>query len=340
MAVNKHVLLRYKILNDCFRNPHRMYCIDDLVYECNRALELASYTVVSKRTIQEDIKNLQLSPYYVEFQEPSYYGHKKFYRYKDPSYTLPIIGITKKGKEAICETIEILNNYQGYPQYDWVRLCLMQIEQGNTLNVDSSYVSFQHNADMEGICHFQYLLGAIINKQPLEIEYETYKQCRNSNIVHPYHLKQYNNRWFLIGYTESIGKLSVYALDRILSLKQLLIDYRSTEIDFEEYFEDVIGVTIIDREIEDVLLKVSAKRYPYIATKPLHQTQTLLKELCTEEDNVVRLRVIINNELEAELLSFANDVEVLEPRWFRERIIAKVSALNKLYLNNEENLHG
>ncbi len=35
MPVDKQVLLRYQVLNKCFRNRYREYTIDDLVDECN-----------------------------------------------------------------------------------------------------------------------------------------------------------------------------------------------------------------------------------------------------------------------------------------------------------------
>ena len=38
MPVDKQVLLRYQVLNDCFRNPYREYGIDDLVDACSEAM--------------------------------------------------------------------------------------------------------------------------------------------------------------------------------------------------------------------------------------------------------------------------------------------------------------
>lgn len=55
MPVDKQVLLRYKVLNRCFRNRYREYTIDDLVDACNEALRKADKQDVSKRTIQNDI---------------------------------------------------------------------------------------------------------------------------------------------------------------------------------------------------------------------------------------------------------------------------------------------
>lgn len=88
-------------------------------------------------------------------------------------------------------------------------------------------------------------------------------------------MKQYNNRWFLFGFNEEFKEMSNLAIDRIISLNEINLKYRTNnEIDFEEYFEDVVGVTIrTDVPIEKVLIKVTNEVWPYIKSKPLHGSQ-------------------------------------------------------------------
>ena len=59
MPVDKQVIERYRVLNECFRNSYRDYTIDDLVDECNKALRRLDKPEVSKRTIQNDIVNME-----------------------------------------------------------------------------------------------------------------------------------------------------------------------------------------------------------------------------------------------------------------------------------------
>lgn len=65
MPVDKQVNIRYEVLNKCFRDLYNEYTIDDLVEECNEALErhFDKTKTVSKRTVQDDIAPLQESPY-------------------------------------------------------------------------------------------------------------------------------------------------------------------------------------------------------------------------------------------------------------------------------------
>ena len=114
--------------------------------------------------------------------------------------------------------------------------------------------------------------------------------------------------------------------------------YQESEVDFEEYFDDVIGVTVPERcEPVDVILSVSNNRYNYIKTKPLHLTQRKLGE-----DNGytrISINVKINRELIALLLSFGSDVEVLSPASLRIMMKNEISAMSYKDRIDEENLH-
>ena len=89
MPEDKQVHIRYQVLNKCLRDPFKEYTIDDLVDVCNAVLRKADRQEVSKRTIQNDIAQLQLDPYYVRLDESLFRGKKRIYRYYDMDYTLP-----------------------------------------------------------------------------------------------------------------------------------------------------------------------------------------------------------------------------------------------------------
>lgn len=62
-------------------------------------------------------------------------------------------------------------------------------------------------------------------------------------VINPYHLKQYNNRWFLFCFNEEYQTISNYPLDRIVSLEELNKEFEPSTINWMDYFEDIIGVT-------------------------------------------------------------------------------------------------
>ena len=339
MPVDKQVLLRYQVLNDCFRNPYREYDIDDLVDACSEAMrrKLDMTAGVSKRTVQNDIANLQLPPYSIRLDETFYRGKKRLYRYTDTNYSLPMYRMNDGERNKIQDAIYVLKDFEGEPLYDWARTVLMQVEGGLLNETTKSVVSFQTNPDLKGLNLFNELLQAILSKRVLKITYAPFGKDSYQERIYPYHLKQYNDRWYLIAQAVGYETFAHYALDRIESFEEIQMKYKEADVDFEEYFDDVIGVTVPADEPEDIIIKVTKKRYNYIKTKPLHMSQRVVEE--GDDYAVISINVKVNNELEAQLLSFGSDVEVISPASFRARISEKIKEMNQKYMNDAENLH-
>lgn len=339
MPVDKQVLLRYQVLNDCFRNPYREYDIDDLVDACSDAMrrKLDMTAGVSKRTVQNDIANLQLPPYSIRLDETFYRGKKRLYRYTDTNYSLPMYRMNDGERHKIQDAIYVLKDFEGEPLYDWARTVLMQVEGGLLNETTKSVVSFQTNPDLKGLNLFNELLQAILTKRVLKITYAPFGKDSYQERIYPYHLKQYNDRWYLIAQAVGYETFAHYALDRIENFEEIQMKYKEAYVDFEEYFDDVIGVTVPADEPEDIIIKVTKKRYNYIKTKPLHMSQRVVEE--GDDYAVVSINVKVNNELEAQLLSFGSDVEVISPASFRARISEKIKEMNQKYMNDAENLH-
>ena len=328
MPVDKQVLLRYQVLNKCFRNRYREYTIDDLVDECNKALHRIDKPDVSKRTIQNDINMLE-ADYGIRLNERLRQGRKRLYRYVDTDYTLPLYRMNDAERNKIEDAIYVLRQFEGEPLYDWVRTILMQIEGGLFDGESSPIVSFQSNLDLKGLEHFSKLLQAILTKRVLKLRYTPYGKNQITATVHPYHLKEYNDRWYLIAQAKGYESYAHYALDRIDDFEEVAVPYNEPGIKFDEYFDDVIGVTVPEEEPEDVVLRISKPRFEYIRTKPLHLSQRIVEE--NDYFAVITINVKVNKELEALILSFGNDIEVLSPDDFRTRIAKKIQSMNQKY---------
>ncbi|MBK8874719.1 MAG: WYL domain-containing protein [Bacteroidetes bacterium] len=103
------------------------------------------------------------------------------------------------------------------------------------------------------------------------------------------------------------------AIDRIVSIDEInSSQYRQTIIDWQEYFEDIVGVTKpFDLKIESVLLNFKGKTGNYIETKPIHGSQ---KSKWLDKNTLeVKLQLIINYEFERLILSYAENVIVRQP---------------------------
>jgi len=81
----------------------------------------------------------------------------------------------------------------------------------------------------------------------------------------------------------------------------------------------MIGVSKNDHsQIETVKMWISKQRWPYVETKPLHGTQRIISK--DETGTFIQIQVYINNELEQRIMSFGEDINVLEPYYLREKI--------------------
>ena len=174
------------------------------------------------------------------------------------------------------------------------------------------------------------LFDAIVNKQVLNIRYRLIKANKPLSIeVHPYFLKQYNNRWYLLGLNVEFKEITSFVLDRIEAVSPMFAEYidKPSDLDFDKYFDDVVGVTIPKvKKLEHIVMRVAPDRYPYIKNKPLHPSQR-----CSDKEMRITIDVIPNSELISLLLSFGSQLEVLEPQSVRDMMREHVKTLNKFY---------
>lgn len=321
MASNKHAQIRYKVLDDCFSNFHRKFYFEDLMDRCNDALrELygEEHTGIKTRTLRSDISYIRdrASEAGVEVVATDD-GNGFYYRYSEPDFSIFKRGLGEDDLAQLKETILMLQRFKGMPNFDWMSELVVKLEDRLDLRgVSHSVVGYEDNKDYTGLEWFQDLFNAIINKTVLHIQYKTFHDVSYEWTIHPYYIKEYNNRWFLFGLNEEKGSIYNIPLDRIWEVEQIHKDYIPTDIDFETYFDDVIGVSVFPAEKENVRLQFSEHRFPYVATKAIHPSQRIVDN----ESRIIEINVIPNNELEALILSFGKDVEVLAPEAFRTQI--------------------
>ncbi len=334
MPVNKNATTRYLALDRCFSNPGRKYDITTLVEACNEALlDIDPHASgVKKRQVYDDIRFMIDSKGYDAPIEKYKEGRKTYYRYADSDFSISKQALNEQELQQLRETLTTLSRFQGLPQFEWINDIKARLDDSFTSKSDTKVISFEENPFLTGREHLGTLHNAIINRVVLEIDYQTFKDDHKLHFtIHPYHLKQYNNRWFLFGWNEHRDEISNIPLDRILSIEDSDIRYRSNEtIDFNEYFDDAIGVSIpMDQQPRKVLLKIDARLWPYIKTKPFHGSQKV-KEV-TKEFTIIELELYLNYELESRILSRGRQIEVLAPDELRQSIKSHAEELSEIY---------
>lgn len=338
MSTNKNATIRYQALDKCFRNPGKRYYIEDLIEACNDALLDIdpNSTGVKRRQIYDDIKFMQDSKGFEAPIESTKDGRKAYYRYTDLNFSINSQPLNEQEAQQLKESLLTLSRFKGMPQFEWVEEMKARLEQTFHLKTEDNILSFEENPYLTGREYIGDIYSAIVNQRALKITYKPFKTNKELTFeIHPYHLKQFNNRWFLFGLNNEYQNLTNLALDRIQEIANSKIKYiQNSNIDFTEYFEDVIGVSVNDGHApEKVVLKVNEELLPYIVSKPIHGSQKLKKDGAGEA--LIELQLQLNYELESLLFSFGEKIEVLEPEALRTSMANRIKKLNQKYLTCE-----
>ncbi|MDT0677009.1 helix-turn-helix transcriptional regulator [Autumnicola musiva] len=334
MAITKNALIRYQTLNRCFRNPGRRYSINDLLEECNKSLaELNVYTEgIKKRQLYEDIKFMESSQGWSIPLARLKEGRSVFFKYEDQNFSINNQPINELEAEQLKSAMSVLQRFKGLPQFKWINELLPKIDQAFNFSEDTSgIISFDNNEFLKGLEFIDPLFNAILYNKTVKILYQSFKNPEPVSIIFsPYHLKEYNNRWFVYGKNSEYDNMVNLALDRFETVEEFDGIYETTDINFEEYFEDTIGVSIIQgQEPEKIKLRIDNSLWPYIETKPIHGSQKVL--IRKEDYTDILLELIPNYELESQILHFGEKVEVLEPLSLRQKINNRIKSLFEKY---------
>ncbi|MEP1306533.1 MAG: WYL domain-containing protein [Balneola sp.] len=334
MSINKNALLRYQVLDRCFSNPGRNYFIDDLLHEVNKALEEynGKASQIKRRQLFDDIRFMESDQGWSIPLNRLKDGRKVYYRYSDSNFTISRQPLNDSELNQISSAISVLSRFAGAPQFEWVQELLPVLKDRFDIKTSSKEViSLESNIDLKGIEHLTPLYDAIIKEQVLTIEYQDFKsESIYSYTFHPYYLKQYNNRWFVIGLNKDhdIGTWTV-ALDRIQKIDYSTAKYISSETNWNDYFFDIIGVTRPeDADTQKIIFEFTKEQAPYVITKPIHPTQ---KHEWNDDMLQVSIEVIPNYELESLILSFGEKVKVLEPESLKDRISNRAHEASEIY---------
>lgn len=323
MSITKNAIIRYHALDKCFSNFGRKFSNEDLLKACNDALFEYNFSNegIKRRQLFEDIKFMESSQGWEIPLQRNKEGRKVFYRYETKDFSINNQPINDFEVEKLKSALLVLSRFKGMPQFEWVNELILKLQQA--FNLDSSnkeIISFDANEYLKNIHLTGDLFNAIIYQKVLKLEYQKFdNEISKTFEFHPYYLKQYNNRWFIIGRFPKYENLTHFALDRIVEFKEMDAKYITSTIDFNEYFEDIVGVSKSKNAIlEKVILLATNDLKPYITTKPIHGSQKKISE--DENGYLFSIEVFINFELENLLLSYGETLKIVAPNSLQETI--------------------
>lgn len=324
MPVNRNALIRYKTIDKCLQNRRRKWTLEDLIDKVSDALyEYEGIDkIISKRTIQADIQMMRSDK--LGYNAPIIVTDKKYYSYDDATYSITNIPLSENDMNTITDIVQVLKQFKGFQHFNELTEVISKLEDKvySQKHHKKSVIDFEKNENLKGIHFLDELYHAIIHEKVLDIHYQSFTASRSTSLeFHPWLLKEFRNRWFIIGKPSKSNSIFTLALDRIISISYSKKIYQIDEtFDAELFYKDVVGVTVSNIKPMNVTLFVSKKQAPYILTKPIHTSQQVVSE--RENGIIISLKVQHNFELESVLLGFGEGVTVLSPIRLRNAMLA------------------
>jgi len=337
MPVNRNALIRYTTIDKCLRNRYRKWTLEDLIDACSDALyEYEGIDKgVSKRTVQMDIQNMRSEK--LGYNAPIIVIDKKFYEYEDPEYSITQLPLSEQDLNKLGDAVEILKQFQGFSHFKEMTGLIQKLE--NKIYTEHSQsrpiIHIDRNDNLKGLEHLNQLYQAVLKKKVIKVEYQSFK-AKHANRIYfnPYLLKEFNNRWFLIGKQTNGNMIMNLALDRIQSfdvVEQMPFKDDHT-FDPKTYYENVIGVTVNSGLMpRTIKLFINAENAPYVITKPIHCSQQLIEQ--NSNGIIISIKLIPNYELERVLLGFGPGLEVLSPPSLRKKMGDLLKKVSERYLD-------
>lgn len=327
MPVNKNMLERLIIIDRCLKRHTPRYTSKKLQEVVSEEL-----TPVHLKTIQNDI--VYIRKFYPDLPV------RGPYNYPDPDFSL----LKAMGEDPDTQEFkDLIAVYQAYilsqefhflPAMQDVWREFSQLEEVMELNglPIGRYIQLDFNRQTKGLEYIPTVMEAITDRKILGIQYQSYqKEAIDHFDLEPYFIKEYNNRWYIIGFDlNKYYKMVNVALDRILKMDISIKTFEPKRIDIEEYFDEVVGVTKMEgQQVEEVVLSVEPLSARYMLSKPLHKSQE--GRGIRDGRHIIALQVKQNRELINQLLAYGSGITVLQPEGLRQLMKEEISRMLEQY---------
>lgn len=343
MPANRNTIVRYKTIDRMLRGG-RTVTLEELIDACQDAIERTiGFGSVSKRTIQHDIQEMRYSSA-LGYYAPIVVVDKKFYTYKDRSYSISKLQLSDADMRQLTEAVDLLKQMSGFAAFSEMEDVVNRLEDhvASMRFKKKPVILLEKNERLQGLHLITPIHDAITSRTALKIEYKPFRHPKPMTFtVSPYILKEFRNRWFLFGRKKQLPGipenelLTNLALDRIVSIEESNEPYElDPSFKPEEYFRDIIGVTRMNgANKETVRFVTDAREAAYIRTKPLHFSQ---REVDADEDGNVtfEIDVIINFELQRDIMGYGEHLTVLSPQHLADEIRSRAEKIAKNYEKN------
>ena len=260
---------------------------------------------ISNRTIQRDIEQIRY-----EFSIEIMYDRFKNGYYIDYENSINI--------ESFFKFLEIVNTAE--------LLAESLSESKDALK----HILFENQGNLQGLEHLKTLLQAIKEKRLISFSHYNFSTEKTKHFtITPYLLREYQDRWYIVGFNKKLKDVRVFGIDRITDLKiKDKIFNPDKNIDAINLFENIIGVRYSDAKAEKVILSFTHTQGKYIKSLPMHSSQRVLID--NDDELRIELEIIPNYEFMQKVLMHNHSVKILEPKW----LVKDIKEMLKQTLDN------
>jgi len=317
MPIKKNAFQRYRIIDRCIRSHQKPFPTKvELRRACEDELFGTERSHVCDSTIEKDLRYMRL-----EHDAPiKFHRIERGYYYTDKNYALDEMPLTEVDVDAIKVAADILSQFKNTSLFQQFEVAIDKIVDRVNISKDvqdvaiDKYVQFETVQKIEGNEHLEQMLMAIKSNQTLQFGYQSYQsEVAKIRRVHPYLLKEYRNRWYLIGKSEIKDKILTFGLDRVFDLTVLSQNFKR-DIDFsaDRYFKHAIGITTSNELPVELRLETNEVLSKYLLSQPLHHSQVFVGE--KNGRFLFSYYLLITYELKMQILGFGADVKIISPQ--------------------------
>lgn len=321
MGNSSNALLRHRTIDACLRDTKNKYTLLDLINACTQAIKMKG-TGKEKSKSKVSVRSLQLDLQIMRSKDKGYgapivvYDHK-YYKYKDPNFSIEKAKVGKGALNSIAEMVDTLKLYTSFSDLSNLRNITEVLEEeiNAKLQKRSSVVQYEEKRNPLGLEYFDTIHDAILNRKALCIGYYSSRSNNIMSIIfYPFYLKEYRGRWYALGYKDGLQGIYKLPLDRIRDYSYSILPFpEEYSFDPDSYFRDIIGVTRLSGDPKEVKFRVRNRLAPFIKINPIHHTQRIVYRH-DNGDYEFTVNIIPNREFYNLIFDFQPDIEIISPR--------------------------
>ncbi|MGC9341882.1 MAG: helix-turn-helix transcriptional regulator [Bacteroidales bacterium] len=326
MKNNIQSFIRYRSIDRCLTEKG-IASLEDMITYCRE--DTGDETIASSQ-VEHDIEDMKKTEPDGYSAPISYNEQKAGYVYSKPGFTLNKIPLKEEENNLLVVTVNYLSQLRNHETLKGLKGMIqkitdtLKIRNMGGANRDFDFVQSEVTHSFGGSNFLPPIIKAIQNKSVLRIYYHPfYEDKPYFTIVHPYLLKEYRNRWYLIGLNDIKKELRTYGLDRIWEIHEIDQEYIPQKFNTKDYFRNTIGIISPIGEPPEIRLSVSKHQAQYLITQPLHESQFIESE--NDESVIFQFKLHPTYEFKSFILSMGSDARVLSPDKLKKDILRQLN---------------